>query len=339
MSLLAHDQAKIDPMSLRVAFLGVAHMHSYGYGAALRIHPEVEVTAVFDPATKLAEEFAGHFDYVVNPYVEVALASCDAAVITSENARHHEFALAALKTGKHVLCEKPLVIRKEDGEELIEAAKDAGVVLMTAFPCRYSPAYKRLKQRVQTGEIGEVKAICATNRGSCPFSWFVEQELSGGGAMIDHVVHVTDLLRDLLQSEVTNVQAQTGHNIYSQAWEDTAMLTLEFANGVFATLDSSWSRHASFKTWGDVTLTVVGERGVIEMDMFAQAFDVYRGGTKSHCLVGYGSDLDQSLVEDFVNCCFGRSEVTVSGIDGLRAVEVALKGYESAQNKAVVAAS
>ena len=155
--------------------------------------------------------------------------------------------------------------------------------------------------------------------------------------MIDHTVHVADLLRVLLKAEPTSVQAFTGSNVYGQSWEDTAMLTLEFPNGVFATLDSSWSRPKSYKTWGDVTMNVVGERGVIELNMFSQAFDIYSDETPSHRISGYGSDLDAALIADFVRCILQDRPIPITADDGWKAVQVALAGYESARTGKPVA--
>jgi predicted dehydrogenase len=200
---------------------------------------------------------------------------------------------------------------------------------MTAFPCRFSPAFQNLKRRVAAGEIGAIRAICATNRGRCPFGWFVKPELSGGGALIDHVVHVTDLLRDLLGEEPVRVQAQIGNNVYGQEWEDTAMLTLEFGSGIFATLDSSWSRPSTYHTWGDVTMNVVGENGVIEMDMFGQSIQRYSAGSITHSSNGFGADLDALMVDDFVRACLDDRPLKVTGLDGMQAARVALAGYES----------
>ena len=157
--------------------------------------------------------------------------------------------------------------------------------------------------------------------------------------MIDHVVHVTDLLRVLLNSEVVKVQAQIGNNMYDQEWDDTAMLTLEFANGVFATLDSSWSRHKSYKTWGDVTMNVVGEQGVMELEMFGQALDTWKDGPTTHNLAGFGSDLDAGLVEDFLQSVLKNGPPPITAEDGIRASSVAIAGYESARLRTPVTLS
>jgi predicted dehydrogenase len=205
---------------------------------------------------------------------------------------------------------------------------------MTAFPCRFSPAWQAIKAKIEKGEIGKIKAINATNRGTCPGLWFTDPQLSGGGAMIDHVVHVADLLKDFFGEEPSSVYAQIGNNVYGRDSDDIAMVTLEYPNGVFVTLDSSWSRPASFKTWGDVTMKFVGENGVLHLDLFGQGIDVYRNDAKvSHASFGYGSDLDGSMVDAFVRACLDDAPIPVTLEDGLAAVSVPLRAYESTRSK------
>lgn len=324
-------------MPIRVGFLGVAHMHAWGYVHALQHRSDAQLAGVWDSDPQRAEAFASKSGQTAFADADQLLSEVDAVVICSENRQHAALGVVAAQHGKHILCEKPLVTSKEEADVFLGATKAAGVKLMTAFPCRYSPAWTRLKERVKAGDVEKIKAICATNRGRCPFDWFVETDKSGGGAMIDHTVHVADLLRDLLGKSPERVFAQTGHNMYEKAWEDTAMLTLDYGDGVFATLDSSWSRSQSFKTWGDVTMSVVGEEGVIEMDMFGQAIDRYQDANMRHTLMGWGSNLDGSLVDDFVRCILNDTAPTVSGEDGWEAARVALAGYEAVRTGQPVA--
>jgi len=324
-------------MPLRVGLLTAAHLHVAGYAAACLSHPDVELIGMWDDEPLRGKEFADPRNIPFFDSIDDLLSSVDAVVVTSENMRHAELAIKAATAGKHILCEKPLAPTEEHGQQILDAAERAGVKLMTAFPCRFSPAYQILKRRVSAGEIGPIRAICATNRGRCPFGWFVKPELSGGGALIDHVVHVTDLLRDLLGEEPVRVQAQTGNNVYGQDWEDTAMLTIEFGSGIFATLDSSWSRPSSYHTWGDVTMNVVGDNGIIELDMFGQSVQRYAAGSITHSSNGFGTDLDALMVDDFVRACLDDRPVSVTGIDGMQAARVALAGYESVKQGQPVA--
>jgi predicted dehydrogenase len=313
---------------LRVGILSVAHLHACSYVHSHGAHPRAELIGLWDNAER-GQAFSERTGVPYFSDIDALLGVCDAVCVCSENNNHLELVQRAAARGKHILCEKPLVTREEDAKAMTAAVEAAGVVLMTAFPCRYSPAYARLKERVDKGEIGRVRAICATNRGSCPGGWFVQKDLSGGGAMIDHVVHVTDLIRDLLGEEPVKVQAQTGNNTYGKDWEDTAMVTMEFGSGIFATLDSSWSRPSHFKTWGDVTMTVVGEKGTIELDMFGPAVGVY--GENGYRSSAYGSDLDAAMVDAFVRACLDGVPAPTSMHDGLQAARVALAGYRSVE--------
>lgn len=317
-------------MPLRVGLVTAAHLHVWSYIHALQNHANAEISGFWDDDAKRAVAFAEKTGLKQFATLEDLLSASDAVVIVSENTRHEEHAIAAARASNHILCEKPLAADAGAGKRMIDAAAQHGVQLMTAFPCRFSPAFTRLVERVRGGEIGAIKAVCATNRGRCPFDWFVVKEKSGGGAMIDHVVHVADLLRVLLEADPIRVQAQTSSNMYGKDWDDCAMLTLEYANGVFATIDSSWSRPQSFKTWGDVTMNVVGESGVIELDMFGQSLDAYfAGSATTHTLAGYGSDLDAAMVDAFIGACLEGRTVPVTGEDGLAAAQIAIAGYAS----------
>lgn len=323
-------------MSIRVGVMSSAHMHAWGYAGGLKKNPEAILAGIWDADVARGQAFAAQFETTAFLTADALFEASEAIMITCENKLHADYVEMAAGAGKHILCEKPLATTEAEWDRMRTAVERAGVKLMTAFPCRYSPAFRRLKERVDAGEIGAIQAICATNRGRNPGGWFIQTELSGGGAMIDHVVHVTDLLRVLLKADPISVQAFTGNNMYGQDWEDTAMLTLEFPGGLFVTLDSSWSRPLSYKTWGDVTMNVVGEKGVIELNMFGQGFDQYVNDPRGIHLVGFGSDLDAGLVDDFLKCVRDDTQPPVTGHDGWKASQVALAGYESARTGKVV---
>src|SRR5688572_13896055 len=173
-------------MPVRIGFLGIAHMHSYGYANACRLKKEAQYVGVWDENGNKAGQFISAQRGLTYKSPQTLFADVDAVIITSENKKHAEYAEMAAGAGKHILCEKPLVTSEEEATRMISAVEKAGVKLMTAFPCRYSPAFIQLLNKVKNGAIGEIVAVCATNRGRCPFDWFVEVDKSGGGAMIDH---------------------------------------------------------------------------------------------------------------------------------------------------------
>jgi predicted dehydrogenase len=253
-----------------------------------------------------------------------------AVIICSENAKHAPLAQMAAAAGKHILCEKPLMTHLEDGKAMLAAAQGAGVHLFTAFPCRFSPVFQQMCRMVQSGVIGELLALRGTNRGSNPGGWFNDPELAGGGAMMDHTVHVADLIRVLTGQEIAQVYAETGNNMFHGRYDDTAMLTLTLENGIFATLDSSWSRPKTFPTWGDVTLAAIGTRGIIEMDMFAQHLVHYDDRVDRIKQVFWGDNIDYLMIDEFVRVVAGEAPATLAtGEDGYRAAAVAIRAYDA----------
>ncbi|MBY0053015.1 Gfo/Idh/MocA family oxidoreductase [Brevibacillus agri] len=221
---------------------------------------------------------------------------------------------------------------KAAAEEMIDVCREQGVILQTAFPVRFHPAVVRAKQLVEQGKIGRIMAIRGTNRGQNPGGWFVDPAQSGGGAVIDHTVHVVDLMRWFMGAEVREVYAEVDSKFSATPIDDCGILTLEFENGVFATLDCSWSRNKTFPVWGDVTMEIIGTEGTISLDAFSQKLDVY-SNDKGLKWVNWGDDMDRQLVSDFVASVREKKAPSVTGEDGMRAVEVALAAYQSAEQK------
>jgi predicted dehydrogenase len=324
-------------MPVRIGVLTVAHVHTGSYVHCLKRNPDAELVGIWDDEVERGRPYAEAQGVAFYENLKDLIVQVDAVAVTSENLRHAELIERAAAAGKHVICEKPLAASEEEESRIRKAVESSGIKLMVAFPCRFSPAFQKLVDRIKAGEIGAVRAICATNRGTCPGGWFTQPDKSGGGAMIDHVVHVADLLRVLLGEEPSKVQAQIGSNVYGEDWDDTAMVTIEFPSGIFATLDSSWSRPKGYKTWGDVTMNVVGEHGVIELDMFGPAVDLYSNDGKSHRAMGYASDMDYMLFDEFVQAILADRDPQIGLFDGLQTARVAIKGYESARSGQPVA--
>ncbi len=323
------------PEPLRIALLSRVHPHAHAYAAALRENPRAELVGVWDEDAAAGAMFAQQYDAPFVADLDALLAQgLDGVIVASENVLHRGLAEKAAAAGvRAVLCEKPLATSLEDGRAMIDACAARGVKLATAFPCRFSPVFQRLKAAVEAGKLGTILAVRATNHGKCPFGWFTEPEKSGGGAIIDHTVHVADLNRLLLGCEAVEVYAESGHNMFHQPeWEDSGLLTISYASGVFTTLDASWSRPVkSFPTWGDVTMEVVGSAGVAQVDLFRQASVLHTElGIPSTQALAWGSNLDALMVDEFLTLASGGNAPTLAtGEDGLAALAVAVAAYES----------
>ena len=313
-------------------------MHAASYAASLPHTPGAALIGIADEDSERAAQMAARFSTTAYPSYDALLAEVDAVVICSENIHHRRLTEKAARAGKHVLSEKPLATTVEDGEAMIAVCKENRVKLFTAFPCRFHPAYKRLKEAVQSGGIGSVVGVNATNQGQCPGGWFIDKRLSGGGAAIDHTVHVTDLLRDMMASEPVSVYAEITNGTAHADYDDCALITITFDNGVFATLDASWSRPKSFWTWGNVKIALTGTGGVAAMDMFAQNHVLFSDEAGRASLHNWGDNMDLGMIQAFVAAVEGdESAGLATGEDGLAATKVALAAYRAAETGQAVA--
>jgi predicted dehydrogenase len=315
---------------MKAGILSFAHMHAYRYAQLLTEHPDAEVSYVWDADTERGRRAAAQFgavycedldDFLQQPF--------EAVLVCSENAMHKEHVIKAARAGKHILCEKPIAVHSADAEEMIRVCRDNGVLLQIAFPVRYAAAVKRARSLIQAGELGEILAINSTNRGKMPGGWFVDPALSGGGAAIDHIVHLMDIFHWILESEVKRVYAELDTRYYDLEVEDCGIIMLEMANGTVITIDPSWSRPASFPVWGDLTMEIVGEKGTMSLDIFKQSSLWYGNQDKPAVRLPWLDDIDEGLIADFVETVKRRAAPAITGEDGLRTLKVVEACYAS----------
>jgi predicted dehydrogenase len=322
---------------VRLGILSFAHVHAEGYVGNLRALPEVELVGFSDDDDARGERFAEAFGLRWFPRHEALFeAGLDAVIVCSENAHHRAHVELAAAHGVHVLCEKPIAVTLADAEAMRDACERAGVRFMTAFPMRFDASVRAVRESIQEGELGTLRAVSGINHSEIPRAhraWFAQRRLAGGGAVMDHTVHLTDLLRWYTGAEVREVYAVVGNPFYpGEVDVDTAGLaTLVFENGVFASVDCSWSRPPSYPRWGHLKMELFGDRGAIRVDAFAQVLTAYsRHLPRNPTWLGWGADPNQAMVEAFVASVSAEREPPVTWRDGYEALRVALACYESA---------
>lgn len=242
---------------------GIGKAHANGYSKL----ENVEIAALCDlneeRARGLAEEF--RIPKLYTDYREMlASEALDAVSVCTPNALHAEVAIAALESGCHVLCEKPLATSAEDGRRIVEAARNARGKFMVGMNNRFRGDTQLLKQFIEDGALGEVYyARCGwVRRNGIPGmgSWFTRKETAGGGPLIDIGVHALDLTLYLMGNpKPVSVFGATyakfgprGKGLGS--WgvrveggvfdvEDLATAQVRFENGATLNLEASWAQH------------------------------------------------------------------------------------------------
>ncbi|WGG45333.1 Gfo/Idh/MocA family oxidoreductase [Rossellomorea sp. DA94] len=319
---------------MKIGMMSFAHMHAYSYADSVMKLPNVELVGIYDDNEERGKKAAQSYqtDYIADQD-EFLASEMDAVIICSENNRHKEMVVKAARAKKHILCEKPIATTVEDAEEMISVCEEEAVLLQTAFPVRFSAPILQLKNMIDEGELGDIVAFRTTNRGQNPGGWFIDEEQSGGGAVLDHTVHMVDIMRWYLGEEVKEVHAIVDSYFHTIDIDDAGILTLEFENGVIASHDASWSRFSEYPMWGDVTIEVIGTKKTVKADAFKEHFRLFTNENRSLSHVFYGNDMDYGLIKDFVDCVEKKREPSITGRDGLKALEVALAAYESSRLK------
>ena len=187
---------------------------------------------------ELAARFAGRFDAPIVQSADelVASAGLEAVVVCSATAAHRQLTELAAGAGLHVLSEKPIATTLADGQAMVDACAGAGVQLHVAFSTRFYPMVQQVRAAIRDGVLGEIVGLVGGNRGRPPLppdypSWITDPAEAGGGALIDHSVHVTDVMRHVSGLEVADVGAEVDSMFWGAGVDDMAILSLRFAGG------------------------------------------------------------------------------------------------------------
>ncbi len=243
-----------------------------------------------EAAVKEAAERWGFASYETDWKELIAREDIDVVDIVAPNHLHAEMALAAIKAGKHVLCEKPLALTLEQAKEMYEAAEKAGITHMVCHNYRYAPAVQYAKKLISEGRLGEIRHVRATYLQDWvmdpefPLTWRMKKEITGTGALGDIGAHSLDLARFLvgefkevvammetfikerpLGEMAGGLRAQTSGAEKGEVTVDDATAFLaRFENGAFGTFEAT--RFAGGNRNGN-RFEINGEKGSIRWDM------------------------------------------------------------------------
>lgn len=273
----------------------------------------------------------------------------DAVYVATPTHLHARQVKAAALAGKHVLCEKPLGLTRQEVEEEIQVCRDAGVKLGTNFMMRFHACHVRLKQMVEAGELGRLvfgRAELTCWYPPIPGAFRQDPALGGGGALIDMGNHCIDLL-EFLFGKTVEVSCFTGNLVHDYKSEDTALAMLRFESGAVGVVDNLFNvpdaaaRNAlevygsrgsvtSFGTIGQDSsgsLTAVLQKSEAGYDA-AQVRDVE---TPTEIITPPVVNMYRAHIEAFCAAIENDTEPPVTGEDGLWSHRVVEACYESAR--------
>jgi len=189
---------------VRVAIVGAGKVSDYHHVPGMRLDRRAKLVAACDADPKLLDARRGEWqiDKVSTDFDKICGdPDIDALIIATPNFTHRPMALAAAKAGKHVLCEKPLGLNAGEVRDMYTAARDAGVVHMTAFTYRFAPAMRYLRHLLKTGALGTPRHFRSQRFLDWPetsWAWRQYKDKAGAGDLFDMTIHRIDFAIDLL---------------------------------------------------------------------------------------------------------------------------------------------
>ena len=234
-----------------------------------------------------------------------------------------EEALKALRAGKHVLVEKPMATYTKQAEKLLEVAEENGLHLTVGFLMRFIPGLQHIREAVETKKIGEL--VCATARRVSQWP----ERIGDVGVVKDTAIHDIDVMRFISGEDPIGVYAKTG-SMKHRKFEDYAQIMLTYEDGKSAFIESNWL--TPYKTR---TLTVTGSDAIMRLDYMTQELWIEDPKENLQPRYPWQEPLKCEL-QHFADCITEKKKPLITGVDGLKALQIAEAALRSsAKNRAI----
>lgn len=328
---------------IKVAVIGCGSIARHRHLPEYAANPDVDIVAVCDVLEERANEMAEQYGAEAFTSYEKLLNTVDVDCVSVclPNYLHAPVTIAALNAGKHVLCEKPMATSHEEALAMIQAAEDHDKFLMIAHNQRFVASHQKAKKMLESGELGKVYSFRTTFGHGGPEgwsidgrdSWFFDKERAFIGALGDLGVHKADLVRYLL-GEVAEVGAFVKSGAKGDAdVDDNAVCVLKMEDGTIGTLTASWS----YVVGGDNSTVIYTENAVVRLedDPAYSLIVQYKNGD----VVNYELDKIQTneeggqttshVIEHFIDAVQNNKTPLITGVEGMKSLDVIIAALES----------
>ena len=308
---------------------------------------DAELVGVCDVVYDAAEKFAHR--HCTNAFKnEEELLKCDeidVVCICTPSGYHYSSVIAAARAGKHIVCEKPLAINKEQLDSVEEECKKAGVTVTVISQNRYAKSVRRVKSAIDEGLLGKI--VCAdiymkyyrSQEYYDSGSWRGTKRIDGGGALMNQGIHGVDLLL-YLAGDIKSVYALSKTLVRNIEVEDTLSAVVEYKSGATGIIQATTSVYPGYPRRLDIN----GEFGSIVLDETSIVrWDIQNGGGHDDVVLmpsftngastptAISNDGHVQQISDMIRCIKDGRQPLSGLADGRRAVDVILAIYKSAE--------
>lgn len=262
---------------LKVAVIGIGSMGA-NHARVYANRDDVELVGVCDSRQEMVARVSHRHRVPGFDNIEKMLAEArpDAVTVAVPTSMHRAVAETVLRSGCHLLLEKPIAVTVEDGREIAKLAQEQGRKLLIGHIERYNPAVQELRRRLGNGEIGEVYRVEVDRMGPFPARIF------DVGVTLDLAVHDLDIISSLLGSQPTKLFCES-QQLLHQNHEDAMIGLLNYPGGILAVLNINWTTPVKRRQ-----LRVYGRKGMFSVDYLTQDLCLYENPAQRDSEMGWG---------------------------------------------------
>lgn len=336
---------------LKIGIIGCGKITEVRHAPEYDENPNCELTGFYDFFPERAEAMAKAYGARAYDSMEALLASdVDAVSVCVANDSHASASIAALRAGKHVLCEKPMAVKPEDCVEMVRTARETGKLLMIGQNQRFARAHVEARSIIASGRLGRVLAFHTTFGHPGPEgwtgqknSWFFDKRRAAFGALADLGVHKTDLMHYLLGERIARVSANftTLDKKYPDGRpidvDDNAFCIYTTESGVVGSMHVSWT----FYGQEDNSTRIYGTNGILRLyddPQYSLIWEKPDGSVERMALDQMTSNKEQTtggrtstgVIDAFVDSVLTGAPCPIDGAEALKAMQVIFAAERSA---------
>ena len=331
---------------LRFAVVGCGRIAASHFKALAQHNARVELVAVCDTDPTALTDAVAATGAAGFASLTALLAGSDAeiVVLATPSGLHSRQAIQVAQAGRHVVSEKPMATKWDEGVAMVQACRDAGVLLFVVKQNRLNATLQLVKRAVEQGRFGRLAMVNVNVFWARPQSYYDAAPWRGrwdmdGGAFMNQASHYVDMV-DWLVGPVDNVHAYTATLARDIEAEDTGVMSLRLRSGALASVNVTMlTHHKNFE--GSISL--LGERGTVRVGGVAVnkiehwEFDTPADDDAKVASASYGVDSVYGpghplYYDNVINTLQGQANAAVDGYEGLRSLEVLIAAYRSARD-------
>lgn len=246
----------------------------------------------------------------------------DAVYVITPNGLHKEQVIRVAKAGKHAICEKPMAINAKEGEEMVQACKDANVKLLVGYRMHFEPNTLEIVRMRESGELGKILFFQGLSgfRIGDPTQWRLNRELAGGGAMMDIGVYSINGARYMIGEEPVWITAQETKNDpvkFKEGVDETIQFQMGFPSGAVASCLSTYSMNHLDRFF------LNGEKGFAELQP-STGYGPIQGRTHNGPLTGPHNTHQTIQMDEMAGIILENKQpiIPVDGEEGLKDLKI-----------------